>query len=140
MPEPINVAIASALWDWFVAGSILPAAQRAAPLVNFTPVVGTPYIEAHPILRAAPEHFNLDFDGSDILRGVYQLDAVVPDGQGEAPGLRLASLIVDRFPIGTTLVANARNLRVSDTPTIAAALRDAAWVRYPVSIPYILVT
>lgn len=117
-----------------------PATPIAWPMVIYTPVAGTPYFDVRPILRAAPEHLQLATSGPALHRGILQVDAVVPDTQGESPGLRLADLVAARFPIGTTLTAGSRLLRILRTPSIAAAVKDAPWVRYPVSIPYLVIS
>jgi hypothetical protein len=145
--EPINVAIADALFTHLTVPELsgMSAATRAKPFVPFTPTVGTAYLDIRPLLRAEPEHFGLGYDNSDFLRGIFQVDAVVPNNVGgEAPGVRLASLVAGRFPIGTPLsfvcTLGRRKLTITNTPTIAAAVKDAPWVRFPVSIPYLVIT
>jgi hypothetical protein len=117
-----------------------PVTPIAWPLVAYTPVIGITYLEVHPLLKAQTQHSALAFGGSDINRGIFQVDAVVPEGKGEAAALRLVDLIIARFALGTELVAGGRMLRVNAPPQSAAALRDAPWVRYPVSIPYVIIT
>ncbi len=143
--EPVQLAIAAALYAKLITPELTnPATPRAAPLVAYTPTTGTAYMEVHPLLRAHPEHFGIDYANSDILRGIFQVDIVVPDGAGENPGVRLASLVVARFPIGLLLTVvstlGTRALRITNTPTIAAAVKDAPWVRFPVSILYQIIT
>lgn len=116
-----------------------PATPIASPLVAFTPPATGGYVEARPILRAEPDRLGLSFASSKFNRGVFQVDAVVPDNKGEAPGLRLAALVAARFAIGTELVAGGYRLQFLKEPTIATAVKDAPWVRFPVSIPYLLV-
>lgn len=120
-----------------------PATPVALPLVAFTPPVisaTAKYLDARAILRAEPNHPFLDFSAPTIRSGIFQVDAVVPDNIGEAPGLRLASLVAARFAIGTRLVAGSYRLLLNKEPTIASAVKDAPWVRFPVSIPYVIVT
>lgn len=145
MTEPVEVAIAAALYARLTSSAApLSATPRAAPLVAYTPTLGTAYLHVWPLMRAAPEHFGISDANADTLRGIFQIDAVMPDGAGEAPGVRLASLVQDRFPHGLTLsvvsTIGTRTLRVTNRPTIAAAVKDAPWVRFPVSIPWQLVT
>lgn len=117
-----------------------PTTRVAMPLVAFSPTAGTAYLDARAILRAAPRVTGLGFDSSIERRGIFQVDAVVPDNQGEGPGLRLAALVAARFAIGTKLVAGSYRLLLDKEPTIAAAVKDAPWVRFPVSIPYLIIT
>lgn len=146
MTEPVEVLVLNALLGRLVtsaSGTIpgtsnitTPATPVASPLANYAPTLGTSYLHAHPLLRAEPDAPGLAADSAVIRRGVFQVDAVVPDNRGEAPGLRLAALVRDRFARGTKLVAGTRYLRLDKEPTIAAAVKDAPWVRFPVSIPF----
>jgi hypothetical protein len=117
-----------------------PTTPVAHPLIAYTPTSGVKYLAAWPLLRAAPDHPFLPFDAPTFRRGIFQVDAVAPDNQGEGPGLRLAELVAARFAIGTRLTAGAYTIQLDKVPTIAAAVKDAPWVRYPVSIPYLVIT
>ena len=116
-----------------------PATPIASPLVTYTPTSGTPYLHAHPVMRAEPEAVGIAFTAKHVDRGIFQVDAVVPIDAGESVGLRLAALVRARFPLGTSLVAGSYRLQILQRPTIATAVEDAPWVRYPVSIPYTIV-
>lgn len=116
-----------------------PATPIASPLVAYTPTPGTAYFAAHAPLRAVPEAVGIAFTARHIDRGIFQVDAVVPENAGEAPGLRLAALVQARFSLGTSLVAGSYRLQILQKPTIATAVLDAPWVRFPVSIPYTIV-
>lgn len=141
MTEPLDVLILNTLMTRLTTPALDdPATPIASPLVAYTPTDGVPYFKVWPVMRAATEHFGLAFENPDMHRGIFQVDAVVPDGNGEAPGLRLASVVVARFPIGTVLAAGAFSLRIQIPATIAAAVKDAPWVRFPVSIPYLVIT
>lgn len=121
-----------------------PATPIAYPFVKFTPTAKTAYLDVRDVLRADPAHPGLPFDAFTIYRGIWQVDAVMPEGKGVAPGLELAALVAARFAIGTKLVVSAGGatytLQVLKPPTIAAAVMDAPWVRFPVSIPYQVIT
>lgn len=116
-----------------------PATPVAAPLLDYTPTPGTSYLDIHPLMPAEPESIGLAFNATDIHRGIFQVDAVIPDNKGEAIGRRLAGLVAVRFAKGTKLVAGSYRVRVHRTPTIAAAIKDASWVRFPVSVPYFVI-
>jgi len=137
--DPIDVAIQAACLAYLKAANIAPG-QVAYPYVAFSPTVGTPYLDARPVLRAAPNSPALAFTGSVLRAGIFQVDAVAPDGGGEGPGLRLAAQVAALFPQGLVLAAGGFRLQFNHVPTIAAALKDAAWVRFPVSIPYLLIS
>jgi hypothetical protein len=143
--DPLNVLMSVALFAQLDSPDLTtPATPIAWPFVEYIPVTGAAYLEVHSLLRAQPKHWNMNFDGSDILNGIFQVDAVVPDGKGEAPGMRLATLVAQRFVIGTEMVcgtgSDARKLQVNNVPKIAAAVKDAPWIRFPVSVPYQLIT
>lgn len=117
-----------------------PVTPVAVPFMTYTPVSGKAYVEARPILRAEPDHPGLRPADSTFRRGIFQVDAVVPDGGSEAPGIRLAELVAARFPIGTEMAAGGRRLQLDKEPIIASAIKDGSWVRYPVSIRYLIIT
>jgi len=141
----LETDIQAALYTHFTTPALeSPVKPRAAPFVAYTPVPGTAYYHVHPVLRAEPQRPGIGFTGSVLRRGIFQIDAVAPDGAGEAPGLRMAGLVAARFAIGTKLVAGAgsarRRLLLDKEPTIASAVKDAPWVRFPVSIPFLVIT
>lgn len=139
--EPIDVLVAKALIARVTTQALTsPATPIANPYVAYTPTVNVAYLDIRPVLRADPENPGIAFDGSSIFRGVFQVDAVMPDGAGESPGLRLASLVAARFAVGTKLVAGSYFVKCNKIPTIAAAVKDAPWVRFPVSIPFVVIT
>ena len=139
--QTLEVDIQAALVANLIATpKILPDVQVAMPLVTFKPVDNTPYLDARPVLRAQPQHPALDFSGSNLNMGIFQVDAVIPDGQGEAPGLRLAEQVRARFALGTVLAAGSYKLQIVKSVSIAAAVKDAPWIRFPVSIPYLVIS
>lgn len=149
--EPLDVLISKALLgrllvdiDASTATSsiVSPAIKVALPLIPFTPVTSPApiaYLDARAILRAESDHPGLAFASSNINRGIFQVDVVTPDNKGENPGLRLAALVAARFAIGTELVAGSYKVQIQKLPTIAAAVKDAPWVRFPVSIRYLVI-
>lgn len=141
MAEPLDVDTLNAFMARLTTPALTsPATPIAFPLVAFTPASGVKYLAIAPIMRAEPFHPGLSFNGHTERRGILQIDAVIPDNTGEPNGLRLAALVAARFPIGTDLIAGTHRLRLYKEPTIAAAVKDAPWVRYPVSIPYLVIT
>jgi hypothetical protein len=133
----LAVDIQAALCGRLASPALSGAPPIAYPLVDFTPTPGTAYLEVRPLLQAESERFGLDTANPDINAGVFQVDAVVPaDGKGEAPGLALATLVKDRFTKDLRLTASGRTLEIVSNPSIAGALKEGAWVRYPVSIFY----
>jgi hypothetical protein len=138
MTEPAEVLVLNALMSRLSTPALSGSPPIASPLVNYSPTPGTSYLDARPILRAEPQSDAIT-GGSVIRRGIFQVDAVVPDNKGEAIGIRLAVLVGARFAKGTKLAAGTRYVKLTHEPTIAAAVKDAPWVRFPVSIPFELV-
>lgn len=112
----------------------------AFALVPFSPADNVAFLQVWPIMKAKTDHPGLGYADSNLGRGIFQVDAVIPDGQGEPPGLRIAAKIAERFAIGTTLVAGSRNLKINSVPQTAAAIKEGAWVRFPVTITFTIVT
>lgn len=134
--EPIDVAVYYALTDNLKTPDIVTSIRIAYPDVAFAPNDGETYLDARSPLRAAPERLGVGYASSIRRRGIFQVDVVLPDGKGTAVGLRVAALVAARFPIGTKLAAGRCRVSLDSEPTIAAAVKDAPWVRYPVSIPF----
>lgn len=112
----------------------------AFALVPFSPQDDVPFIQVWPIMKAKALHPGLGFHTDSVLNlGIFQVDAVMPDGQGEAPGLRLAATIADRFALGTVLAAGTRKLQINSVPQTTAAIKEGAWIRFPVSIAYTVI-
>jgi Bacteriophage related domain of unknown function len=112
----------------------------AFTFVPFSPVDGTPFLQVWPIMKAKVTHPGLGYSDSDLNRGIFQVDAVIPDETGEPPGLRMAAQIAERFAIGTTLLAGSRKVQINSVPQTAAAIKEGAWVRFPVTITYTLIS
>lgn len=137
MTEPIDVAVQTALLTHLASPELTdPSTPVAYPLVDYTPAPGTAYFKVQPILRAAPESPFLAWGSSVIYSGILQVDAVVPAAEGEAPGLRLAAAVVERFARGTALDSPVGRIHVVGVPSIATAIRDDAWNRFPVSVRF----
>lgn len=140
MTEPLDVSIQAALLAHLTTPALSGSPPIAYPFVTYTPISDTAYLDARAVLRAEPSHLGIAFTAATMRRGIFQVDAVAPENRGEAPGLRLAALVAARFSIGTKLVAGSYRLLLDKEPTIAAAVMDAPWVRFPVSIPYVIIT
>lgn len=135
----IEADILDALMAHLTTPALTGSPPIAYPLVAYSPTIGTAYLDARAPLRAVPEQYGHAFDSDVIHSGIFQVDAVMPDGKGEGPGLDLSALVAARFVAGTELDAGGHLLRVMAPPAIAASIKDAPWVRFPISIPYRLV-
>jgi hypothetical protein len=149
MTEPVDVLVLNALMAQLTSPALLSpvtpfaALPVASPSTTYTPTAGKAYLDARNILRAEPDRPGMSFTAakaSTFNRGIFQVDAVGPDGAGEAALLRIAALVAARFPIGLVLPAAPYQLQFQKLPVIAAAVKDAPWVRFPVSISYLIIT
>ncbi len=134
MSEAPETAIQLALCGWLQTPDL--GVSIAWPFTPFSPVAGVSFLDVRGILRGEPNAVGLAFGGSVLRTGVFQVDAVTPNDQGEAPGLRLAALVTARFAQGVAIIAGALKINLNHEPKIAAAVMDAPWLRFPVSIPY----
>jgi hypothetical protein len=139
MTEPLDVLVLNALMTRLTSPDI--GTPVTSPSVTYAPVTGKIYLDARNILRAEPQRPGMSFtNASTFNRGIFQVDVVGPDGAGEAALLRIAALVQARFPIGLVLPAVPYQLQFQKLPVIAAAVKDAPWVRFPVSISYLIIT
>lgn len=140
MSEPLDVGILNALMTQLTTPAISGSPAIAYAEVSFVGGdANTAYLHAHSPMRAPPEHFGLDSANIAIHTGIFQVDAVAPDQKGEAAALRLAALVAARFVIGTKLPIETRNLSIIANPAIGQLVKDAPWIRIPVSITYHIV-
>jgi hypothetical protein len=137
----LDVQILNALMTRLTAPALSGNPPVASPLVAFSPTSGVAYLDAKPIMRADPQRPWIAFDSGTVYRGIFQVDAVVPNNKGEVAGLSLAALVVERFDVGTILdLADGTRLKINGKPGVATVIPDGAWARYPVSVPYFLVS
>lgn len=110
------------------------------PFIPYIPIEDMAYLEAQPIMKADTQHPGLGYSDSNLGKGIFQVDAVIPDGKGEPTGLRMQAQIAERFAIGTVLIAGNRQVKVNSPPQTAEGIKDGAWVRFPVSVTFEVIT
>ena len=80
------------------------------------------------------------FVGNDTpkwYQGFLQLSVMWPDkGQGDLPARDLASEIALAWRKGIALDGGGFRIKIHGAPSIAQTMKDGAWLRVPVSIPY----
>jgi Bacteriophage related domain of unknown function len=138
MTEFVDANVQNALLTKLTSPSL--GYPYAYPYIPYVPSEGQAYMEAQPILKAQTQHPGLGYSDSNLGKGIFQVDAVIPDGIGEPTGLRMQALIAERFAIGTTLIAGTRKVWINSPPQTAAGIKDGAWVRFPVSIAFTIIT
>ena len=143
MTEYIDANIQNAMMTQLTSPPLTDSNSNAYPMafpfLPYDPIEDTPYMEAWPIMKAKTQHPTLGYYDSDLQRGIFQVDAVVPDGRGEPIGLRMQAQIVERFAMGTVLLAGQRNLYLNAPPQVTQGMKDGAWIRFPVSITFTLI-
>lgn len=127
-----TVAISAALEARLA--TVTPALQLAYANEEFSPVAGTPYMQASTIF-AAPN--NDEFGPSFQERGLFDVLLFYPVGEGWGAALAQAELVRTAFARGTSLTgADGKIVRVVGTPAIAPAYRDGdRWVQ-PIRVTF----
>jgi hypothetical protein len=141
MTDSLDALIQDALFTRLKTPALTsPETPIAWPLVAFIPPASGAYLDARPIMRAETDKPWIAFDSSQVHRGIFQVDAVVPNTGGERAGLNLAALVAARFATGTMIdIAGGYRLKIIDAVSIGTVVPDSPWARYPVSIPYFIV-
>lgn len=107
------------------------------PETPYKPKIGQIYLD----MQYAPNETLTLFTGADDPKqrqGFLQITVVAPRGQGLNLANRLADAIVAHYKKGTRLNGEAgTTVRVIREPWDSMPLPDNAWLRIPVSIPYI---
>lgn len=137
MSIPVELLAQRALASYLSALAGLP--QIAFAFTKFTPTVDVSYINVNAILWAEPQQSGLGYSSAIVKRGTFQVDVVIPDKGGEREGLDYAGLLSSNFPVGLELLAGGFTLRVEKPAVIASPIKDSGWVRYPVSVRFIIV-
>lgn len=112
-----------------------PALRIAWPEVAFEPEADEPYLEANFFPNIVARQFVAN--GEEYAHeGLYQVTVVSPRNVGEIAAHEAAGLVVAHFDDATALVSAdpALTVRVTSKPSIAAPIRDAAYLRVPVTI------
>lgn len=113
-----------------------PPVELVLPFRNFEPTKGEGYLEAQYLPNTTGEPF-VGNNSSKWFMGFLQLTVVWPnEGQGDLPARDLASEVAELWKKGTILDGNGFRVKVYRAPSIAQTLKDGAWLRVPVSIPY----
>lgn len=142
MPDPVEVAIESALINRLVALTFSPVIPVALPNVTLTPAPiagpGVKWLRA-TFLPADSFAIGISFDAHNQHYGIFQVDVFYGQGSGElAPG-RIAASIIAWFKRGTKLTKDGFIIECgvgNDVPKRGRLVEDDPWVMIPVSIPY----
>ena len=108
------------------------AYKVAWPNVKFTPIVGTAYYRTSFIYPAGER---LTHDNAGRFRGIFQVDAVVPAGKGNATVLSMARTVAAYFD-NQKLTGSGVSVEIIKTPALGPGLQEVDWYFIPVSIYY----
>jgi len=113
-----------------------PSIEVAIAHQKFDPVEGNDYLELTYLPNTTQELF-VGNDAPKWYQGFLQVAVMSPNkGQGDLPARDIASELVSIWKKGTILDGNGFRIRVTRVPSIAQTMKDGAWLRVPVSIPY----
>lgn len=113
-----------------------PQVTVALPFQAFSPEEGQEYVEATYLPNTTQELF-VGNDTPKWYQGFLQLSVMWPDkGQGDLPARDLASEIALAWRKGIALDGGGFRIKIYGAPSIAQTMKDGAWLRVPVSIPY----
>lgn len=113
-----------------------PPVELALPYQTFNPQEGAEYLEATYLPNTTTELF-VGNNTPKWYQGFLQLSVMWPDkGFGDLLARDLASAVAENWKKGTALDGGGFRVKVPRAPSIAQTLKDGAWLRVPVSIPY----
>lgn len=137
MPEPVEVAIESALLARATAFATVQSIAIALPNVAFTPPTAGANVKwLRVTFLPAPTTSLPTGSGSDRYYGIMQIDVFHGQGAGElAPG-RIASQIIDYFGRGTEVTKDGFTVRIYRRPSRGPMIRDDPWMMIPVTINF----
>lgn len=129
--------IGETLYNGIVARPVhSPPVDVVLPLQKYDPIEGQPYIEVTFLPNTMQEPF-VGNDSSKWYQGFLQLSVMWPNkGLGDLPARDLASEVAFLWKKGTILDGDGFRVKVYRAPSIAQTMKDGAWLRVPVSIPY----
>lgn len=103
---------------------------------RYTPVPGTPFIEAILIpISGRPQ--TMGDDPLLLHEGTFQIACVYPAGKGTGKAEAMADTIKGFFKVKDVLTLNGDSVRIRYSERVRA-LEEADWLRVPVSIGWYL--
>lgn len=136
MPEPVEVAIESALLTRAQAFATTQGIAIALPNVAFTPPEASPTAKwlRTTFLPAPSFETGIAWNAHNQHYGLMQLDVFMGQGSGEyAPG-RLASAAITYFAQGTVMTKDGVSVRVTKQPYRGPIIVDGSgwrWCQFP---------
>lgn len=137
MPEPVEVAIESALLARAQAFATAQGIAISLPNVAFTPPVAGANVKWLRVTFMPVPTATLPVgSGADRYYGILQIDVFYGQGAGElAPG-RIASQIIDYFKRGTEVTKDGFTTRVYRRPSRGPMIKDDPWMMIPITINF----
>lgn len=137
MPEPVEVAIESALLTRAQAFATAQGLAISLPNVAFTPPTAGANVKwLRATFLPAPTATLPVGSGSDRYYGILQLDVFYGQGAGELAPARLASAAIAYFKRGTTMTKDGFTTRVYRRPSRGPMIKDDPWMMIPVTVNF----
>lgn len=109
--------------------------EIAWPNVNYTPTVGTTYLDVDII---PVENVNIGIaDGSTTeFQGILQIAVMAPLGGGIITPMEIAGAIADRFERNASITGEGLTVKIEGRPVFDSYLQDGDRIRLPVRVKY----
>ncbi len=113
-----------------------PPLDHAMPFQAYSPTEGQEYLDISYLPNTTTEVF-VGNDTPKWYQGIFQIAVMWPDkGLGVLPARDIASQVAENWKKGPAFDGGSFRLKLPGAPSIAQTLKDGAWLRVPVSIPY----
>lgn len=140
--ESVYDAIDAQLETFGTAGGGTFKGTVALMNVTVVPVAGVPYVVSQMIAyvrKALTLGRDKTFAPGGYLaehRGIYQVEAVIPQDSGRPLATQLQTRLLALFPRGTTLTGSDGQQVNFDAPTPMPLITQEGWVRAPCQFPW----
>lgn len=138
MAESVEVAIEYALLTQAQAFATANSLTISMPNIAFTPPTASPTAKWLRATHLPADTITMGLTPTSTKRhyGLFQIDVFYGLGSGELAPARIASQIIEYFPMGTQLTKDGFTVTVWKKPMRGQMLKDDPWMMVPVRIPY----
>lgn len=132
-------AIAQAMLDFCDEMSLSPSIEVVSDQETpYDPVIGVPFLAGQLFTNDTTTRYV--GEGRKVYQGILQVTVVYPRDHGVLDAIEVAGMVIDHFKKGTIIDGDGVRVKITRQPSHASATPDGAWLRVPVSIPYICMT
>jgi Bacteriophage related domain of unknown function len=132
-----SAAIPDALFERFLSMNeavFSPARILIAPPKQYHPQAGTVYLLAQFLPNETTTRYVSR--SKEQHQGFLQVTVLGPPDEGDIPLRDIAGEVIDFFDKDTAIRGDGVTVKIIRKPWAGPTLKDGAWLRVPVSIPY----